>query len=174
MRPAGPEDADALARLRHAFRTELDPPAESEEAFLGRCTRWMAERLADSNRRWRCWVVEDDDAVGGHVWLALLEKVPNPVAEPEAHAYLTNMYVRPGDRGRGWGGRLLRTAVDWCRERRIGSIVLWPTDRSRPLYERFGFRATDRVYELPLGPAGEGAPERPSVHDSGARGDRHA
>ena len=46
--------APELARLRYEFRTELDPAAESKEAFVERCTRWMAEELATGGA-WRCW-----------------------------------------------------------------------------------------------------------------------
>jgi hypothetical protein len=47
---------------------------------------------AESNA-WRCWVIEDGKQLLGHVCVQLFEKMPNPVDEPEAHAYLTNFYV---------------------------------------------------------------------------------
>ena len=50
---------------------------------------------ADSNA-WHCWVIDDGKQLLGHVCVQLFEKMPNPVSEPEAHAYLTNFYVVPG------------------------------------------------------------------------------
>jgi GNAT superfamily N-acetyltransferase len=165
IRPAVASDAPALARLRHAFRAEIDATTEDTGAFLRRCEAWMEARLGDPASGWRAWVAETapvgGDAAGGegglrlvgHVWVGLLEKIPNPVEEVEAHAYLTNMYVEPGHRGAGTGAGLLDAALAWCRERRVGSVVLWPTERSRPLYGRAGFRDTGQVLELPLNPA---------------------
>ncbi|MDP2480917.1 MAG: GNAT family N-acetyltransferase [Candidatus Palauibacterales bacterium] len=162
IRPAGPADAGELAKLRHAFRIAIDPATEDDDAFLRRCGPWMEERLADPSTGWRAWVAETGAVAGaeastarlvGHVWLRRLEKIPNPVGEVEAHAYLTNMYVEPGLRGAGVGSRLLEAALAWCREQRFGSVVLWPTERSRTLYGRAGFRDTGDVLELPLNPA---------------------
>ncbi len=164
IRPAAPVDAGELARLRFAFRAAIDPASEDPDAFRGRCEAWMAERLGDSSTGWRAWVAEVGPGAGpgaeasparlvGHVWVRRLEKIPNPVGEVEAHAYLTNMYVEPEHRGAGLGARLLSAALAWCREQRVGSVVLWPTERSRPLYGRAGFRDTGDVLELPLNPA---------------------
>lgn len=52
--------------------------------------------------------------------------------------------------GAGFGTRLLAAALDWCRKRGVGSVVLWPTERSRSLYGRHGFRETGNVLELAL------------------------
>jgi GNAT superfamily N-acetyltransferase len=165
IRRAVASDAPALARLRHAFRAEIDPATEDTGGFLRRCEAWMEARLGDPVSGWRAWVAEaapaDGDVAGGvggcrlvgHVWVGLLEKIPNPVDEVEAHAYLTNMYVEPGHRGAGIGAELLEAALSWCRERGVGSVVLWPTERSRALYGRAGFRDTGHVLELPLNPA---------------------
>lgn len=165
IRPAEPGDAGALARLRHSFRVAIDPAAEEEDAFVRRCAPWMKERLADPSTGWRAWVAErpapwsgsagevDPRRLVGHVWVRRLEKIPNPVGEVEEHAYLTNMYVEPEQRGAGVGSRLLSAALDWCRGQRVGSVVLWPTERSRTLYARAGFRQTGDVLELALNPA---------------------
>jgi GNAT superfamily N-acetyltransferase len=145
IRPATPADAAALAGLRYAFRAAIDPPAEPEPAFVARCTRWMAERLAGS--AWRCWVAEQRATIVGTVWLGLFEKIPNPVAEPELHGYLSNLYVRPEHRGRGTGGALLAAAMQECDDRRLDAVILWPTPESRSLYERHGFAVRDDLME---------------------------
>src|SRR5690348_5834700 len=90
LRRAVPADAPALARLRFEFRTAIKPPAETEEAFLERCGRRMRERLGEGSL-WRCWVAEKDGRLLGNVWLHLLEKLVNPVGEPEWYGYITNL-----------------------------------------------------------------------------------
>jgi len=42
----------------------------------------------------------------------------------------------------------LRTAVDFCRDHGLGTVVLWPSPRGVPLYERHGFRRQGAVMEL--------------------------
>ena len=60
--------------------------------------------------------------------------------------YLEDLFVRPTHRGQGIGEALLRVALDFCRENRVDSAILWPTARSRSLYARHGF-ATPACYD---------------------------
>ncbi|PYQ77566.1 MAG: hypothetical protein DMG04_00145 [Acidobacteria bacterium] len=85
----------------------------------------------------------------GQVWVHLIQKVPNPAAERERHMYLSNLYVRPEARG-GVGTRLLEAALEWAVSQHVDRVVLWPTDRSRPLYLRHGFTADVDLLELEL------------------------
>lgn len=138
IRPAVPEDADALAALRYEFRASVGEPNEGHDEFVVRCAAWMRERLAPGTP-WRAWVAEGAEGIAGCAWLELLEKMPNPVDEPEVNAYLTNVYVRPSARG-GVGARLVAPAVAACDAAGVHSAILWPTERSRGFYRRFGFR----------------------------------
>jgi molybdopterin-guanine dinucleotide biosynthesis protein A/GNAT superfamily N-acetyltransferase len=59
-----------------------------------------------------------------------------------AEVELKRMYLRPTERGRGIGRRLLDMALLWAREHRIAAIKLDTTDRmeaARNLYEAYGF-----------------------------------
>lgn len=151
VREARPEDAKRLSRMRYDFRAAEDRAAEDRQAFLDRCGPWMRARLDPGERRWRCWVTEEEGRIVGHVWLRQVPKVPNPVREAETHAYLTNTYVEPERRGRGLGFALVEVAVDWCRKEDIDSVILWPTNASRSLYRRIGFEpAGDDMYQLRL------------------------
>jgi GNAT superfamily N-acetyltransferase len=132
----------SLATLRHEFRAALAPEVVPERGFHTRCAEWMAARLPWTDV-WRCWIAEGEYAEAlGMVWVQFLEKLPNPVGEPELHAYVTSFYVREAARGRGIGSGLLEAALAACTERGCDTVFLWPTSRSRPLYERHGF--TDR------------------------------
>jgi GNAT superfamily N-acetyltransferase len=87
----------------------------------------------------------------GNLWAQLIEKIPNPAVEPECHAYVTNFYVREGERGRGTGSLLLAAALDWCRSSGVHAVILWPTERSRSLYLRHGFAVREDLLELIVG-----------------------
>lgn len=145
LRAGVPSDAEALARLRYAFRTDLETPAEAKAVFLARCRSWMETRLASGP--WRSWVLEQNGDLVGTVWLQLLEKLPNPVAEPEWHGYISSLFVRPEARGLGLGSRLLGAALAECDRRGCDAVLLWPTPRSRSLYERHGFAVREDLLE---------------------------
>ncbi|HET7229060.1 MAG TPA: GNAT family N-acetyltransferase [Longimicrobium sp.] len=143
IRRATPDDADALARLRWEFRAGIGNAREAEDAFVARCARWMRARLGYGV--WRAWVVESGGELVGTAWLELIEKMPNPVTEFEVHGYVTNVYLREHLRGHGAGSRLLSTVLDECAAAGVHAAVLWPTERSRPLYARFGFEDRGEV-----------------------------
>jgi GNAT superfamily N-acetyltransferase len=142
-------DADELARMRYAFRASVTEPVEAEAEFVARCTPWMRSRLTVGGP-WRCWVAVEAGQIRGHLWLCLLEKIPNPNLELEQHAYITNVYVCPEGRGGGLGRELLEAALAYCRDQHVDSVVLWPTERSRTLYARHGFVVPGDMMEAVL------------------------
>ena len=144
IRLARPADAGALAALRYSFRGEISQPTEDRELFVGRCRLWMEPRL-DRTSPWKAWVAEGEDGLWGHLWLQVIEKIPNPVEERERHGYLTNFYVIPERQESGVGTRLLESATDWATGNGVDALFLWPTERSRSLYLRHGFRESARV-----------------------------
>jgi GNAT superfamily N-acetyltransferase len=146
VRRANPADAPQLARLRYEFRTELDPPAESKPVFVERCTRWMAEELT-AGGVWRCWVAVLDTTVVGTAWLQMIEKLPNPVGHRGYHGYVSSVYVIPELRNAGIGSALLDACLTQAEAERIDALFLWPTSRSRALYERHGFAVRDDLLE---------------------------
>jgi len=148
IRAATAADARALAELRWEFRTAGYDPNEARDAFVTRCTAWMLRELQRASP-WQAWVAVDDAEIVGQVWLCVVEKIPNPIAELERLGYVSNLYVNPSARG-GIGTRLLEGALDWCRAHQIDRVVLWPTQRSETLYLRHGFARHADVMELKI------------------------
>ena len=163
IRKAQPSDAMLLAELRWEFRAGRGGgTTESHDAFVARCAAWMQKELA-GGESWRAWVALEVEGPPGYseprreeagrptivglVWLHTIDKVPNPIAERERHAYLSNLYVTPPARG-GVGTRLLETALAQASADLVDSVVLWPSARSRSLYTRRGFTAHGEVLEL--------------------------
>ena len=143
-RVAKAKDCAALAANRYDFRVELDPATEPKAKFVRRCAAWMKTQLRQG--RWRGWLATTDGRVIGHVWVALIEKIPNPVGEPERHAYISNCYVVPEMRNRAIGARLLKQALAWCKAKGTDSIILWPTRRSRSFYLKCGFEPSTHIF----------------------------
>jgi GNAT superfamily N-acetyltransferase len=108
----------------------------------------MKKSFGADSSPWRCWVLDDGEKLVGHVCVQLFEKMPNPVNEPEAHAYLTNFYVVPEMRGRGLGRKLLNKALSWCRAHGADAVILWATAESKSLYRRCGLVEPADILEL--------------------------
>jgi molybdopterin-guanine dinucleotide biosynthesis protein A/predicted GNAT family acetyltransferase len=92
----------------------------------------------------------DPDAIYEAVWVAVRgERVVGSVAlrrlGPDA-VQLKRMYLRPEERGRGLGRRLLDMALLWAREHGIRTISLDTSERmeaAQRLYEQYGFARVD-------------------------------
>jgi GNAT superfamily N-acetyltransferase len=148
IRLANPSDAPALAKLRYALRSISGKAIEPETEFLTRCTTWMSNCLQQNN--WRCWVSEDNGMIIGALWLQLIEKIPNPTPESELHAYITNFFVIESARGQGLGSLILTEALTFCRQQSVHAVILWPSEKSRTLYGRHGFKVRSDLFELIL------------------------
>jgi len=149
VRFAAASDAEMLAQLRYELRSAFHNVIESEGEFIARCSSWMLTRLRDDGA-WKCWIAESGATAIGNVWVQLIEKIPNPVEEAETYAYLTNFFVREEYRGKGIGSMLLAEALAWSRSNDAAAVILWPTERSKPLYVRHGFKTADDFMELVL------------------------
>jgi GNAT superfamily N-acetyltransferase len=148
VRLANCGDWNSLAEMRYRFRTELGSATESSSRFVRRCAPWMKKRFRAGSGAWRCWVLDDGHRLLGHVCVQLFEKMPNPINEPEAHAYLTNFYVVPELRSHGLGRKLLNKALSWCRAQGVDAVILWATRESKSLYRRCGLVEPCDLLEL--------------------------
>ena len=151
VRRAVADDASVLARMRLDFKREDNdgtPAPGSEATFVDTTGPWLRERL--ENGSWLAWVAEVDGEVCGHVFLHVIEKVPDPYAGSAALGYVTNFYVTPAHRGHGLGSLLLDALRTHTRDENFDTLVVWPSERSASLYKRTGFALPRELLELPL------------------------
>ncbi|MFE5482266.1 GNAT family N-acetyltransferase [Streptomyces sp. NPDC056527] len=150
VRPARPADARALAELRWTFKQEdhegqaptpARPPHEAEQ--------WIRDRLDDG--RWLAWVAESGGEIFGHVFLCPVERMPEPYGDDNPLGYVTNFFVLPSQRNKGAGSALLEALKRHSRGTGFEGLIVWPSERSTPLYRRSGFHPPEELLELLLG-----------------------
>jgi GNAT superfamily N-acetyltransferase len=136
VRIAGPADAPALAALRRAWTEEASGPV-ADEGFEGRFLDWYERESA----RRVSWLAEVAGGPAGMMNLAVFERMPRPGRQAGTWGYLGNAFVLARHRNQGTGGLLLRALLGYADERGYVRVVLSPSERSVPFYQRHGFSA---------------------------------
>lgn len=135
IRPGTAADVGDLARLRAAWHGGTPEPA-----YFQRFAQWW--ETTGSRRLW--WVAEEDRVVG-MVNVQLFDRMPSPERPATQWGYVANVFVEEHARGRGHGTALVDAVLADARQRGLVRLVLSPSERSRPLYARAGFRAADEL-----------------------------
>ena len=147
VRKAVPAEWERVRKLR--LRSLEDAPEafgstlEEERAF-GR-SQWVAWIEGWEGETNVLFVAEAEDD-GTWVGMAVGSRTEE---EPEAHLYA--MWVDPGRRTRGVGGRLVQEVLGWAESWGARSVVLGVTETNEGagrFYERLGFADTGRRHPL--------------------------
>ena len=146
IRQADDADLPAIARLRRKLTEEQDGDRGDPE-FEERFAAWWAR---ESSRR-IMWLAELDHRQVGAMNLAVFERMPRPGRAPSRWGYLANAFVLAPYRNQGIGGQLLGAVLGYAREHHLARVVLSPSERSVPFYQRAGFGPADALMVWPLG-----------------------
>ncbi len=134
IRLALPADGPAVAALRAVWTVEWTGMVE-DDSYPARFADWW-ESEAGRRLTWLAWA--DGDPVG-MMNLAVFERMPRPGRPPSRWGYLGNAFVLASHRSQGIGTALLAALLAYARAEGFVRIVLSPSERSIPLYERAGF-----------------------------------
>jgi N-acetylglutamate synthase-like GNAT family acetyltransferase len=99
----------------------------------------LAALVQAGSPRERIWIAERGQRMIGCVAIA---------AQSETVAQLRWFLVVPAERGQGLGRRLLGQAVEFCKQLKYRSIVLWTVDAltaAAALYREAGFRKVEQI-----------------------------
>jgi GNAT superfamily N-acetyltransferase len=137
IRIAGAADGPALAALRRAWTAEQHGPVDDDE-FEARFLDWYERESA----RRANWLAEVAGEPVGMMNLVAFERMPHPGRDAGSWGYLANAFVLAAYRDQGIGSLLLRALLSYADDHEYVRVVLRPSDRSIPFYERFGFSAS--------------------------------
>lgn len=149
FRQAAPHDIARLADLRWDMTIEGgEPPGEEREAFVRACAAFYQRTLAAGLQTH--WVAEREGRVVATISLHEVEMLPRPGRIEDRFGCITNNYTEAQARGRGIGSGLLRHVVDHAWAADLELLIVWPSERAVPFYDRLGFRWENEVMELRL------------------------
>jgi GNAT superfamily N-acetyltransferase len=135
VRVAGEGDLAVIA----ALRAQWTPGAEPDDDFEEQLADWLA---AEGDRR-TVWLAFLDGEPAGLASVFEYRRMPRPGRISSSWGYVSNMFVRDDVRDRGVGSALLAALVEAADERGYVRLVLSPTLRAVPFYERAGFVVPD-------------------------------
>jgi GNAT superfamily N-acetyltransferase len=151
IRRAASSDGPELARLRWNFRAdEGESPLDEFKEFLPRFLEHYWHGL--DTEAWAHWLVEENGAVIAHMAVQIVEGVPRPAFPRDRWGWLTDCYTIPGEREKGHGARLLATIREWARAEGLDLLLVSPSERSVPFYQRAGFGPAGEWLQLTLDP----------------------
>ncbi|MEM9615959.1 MAG: GNAT family N-acetyltransferase [Actinomycetota bacterium] len=134
---AGPDDVDDLAALRVRWITGA---TTAEADFIETFRRWWS--LEQPQRVF--WIARRAGSPVGMVNLTMAHRMPSPTEHDRgAWAYLGNMFVVEYERDQGVGRRLLDSVIAHAEAAGVARILLRPSERARPFYERADFAPAD-------------------------------
>jgi GNAT superfamily N-acetyltransferase len=140
IRRAKDADLATIARLRREWTLEQNGE-HSDPDFDERFAAWFAR---ESSRR-ITWLAEAGGRPVGMMNLAVFERMPRPGRAPSCWGYLGNAFVLAAYRNRGIGRQLVQAVLGYADENAFARVVLSPTERSIPFYERAGFGPADEL-----------------------------
>ena len=91
------------------------------------------------------WLAEEGGRPVGMMNLAIYERMPLPGRALSRWGYLGNVFILAAYRNRGIGSQLVSAALNYADENDFVRVVLSPTEKSIPLYERAGFGPADEL-----------------------------
>ena len=133
-------DLPQIADLRWRLRVD-DQPLSDRGAY----DRFVTDFIRICAEEWRPgemvhWIAANGEHVLAVMSIAIVRKLPSPENLRGRWGYISNSYVLPEARDAGVGRQLLTAIEAWARAEDLELLLVWPSERAYPFYERAGFR----------------------------------
>jgi GNAT superfamily N-acetyltransferase len=86
------------------------------------------------------------------VFVFVVQKMPKPGRGVPKWGRISSVQTIPEFRNTGIGSALMEKVVAWCKAERLEELVVWPSERSVPFYERAGFKGENKIMEADIWP----------------------
>ena len=137
-------DVQALAKLRIDFLKEVQSPEThliGEEGLNEILQDYFRQYIA--NGEFVAWIAIAEDEIVSTSGLCFSKIIPGFSLLDGRVAYIMNIYTLPDWRKKGIGKQVFHHIVEAAKERNYKRVLLHATEDGRPIYEKFGFKATD-------------------------------
>lgn len=140
IRRAEHSDLAAIVQLRREW-TQEEHGHIADPDFDGNLAAWYAREFS----RRVIWLAEDGGLPVGMLNMAIYERMPQPGRALSRWGYLGNVFVLAAYRNRGIGNQLVSAVLNYADENDFVRVVMSPSEKSIPLYERAGFGPADAL-----------------------------
>ena len=142
IRPHTQSDFNSIAELRWKLKTEdlASEKRPDKDVFITSYLDHLKHEEAVGQTTH--WVAAENNDVFGVVTLRRVSKDTSLSGKGGAWGYVTNVYVVGDKRNRRIGTYLLADCISCARSQGLEFLLVWPSERSRSLYERAGFEGS--------------------------------
>jgi GNAT superfamily N-acetyltransferase len=145
IRPASTDDLDTLVEHRCSmFRDMGYVDGNVMDEMSAKFRVWLRARMDTGD--YRAWLMSAPDgsiAAGAGLWL--MDWPPHMIGKGTRRGNIVNVYTESSFRRRGLARLLMETALAWCRENGVDTVILHASPAGRSLYEEMGFKATNEM-----------------------------
>jgi ribosomal protein S18 acetylase RimI-like enzyme len=144
--------------IRRASTADLETLVEHRRAMFQNMGYSDQAAMRAMSEKFRVWLLEHMNAGDYLAWLAttpdgaiaagtglwLMDWPPHMIGRGR-RGNILNVYTETNFRRRGLARALMQTALDWCKQNGIDTIILHASPSGRSLYESLGFAATNEM-----------------------------
>jgi len=145
LRRASTDDLDILVGHRRSMFLDMGyEDGAVMDSMSERFRVWLIDHMNAGD--YLAWLITARDggvAAGTGLWL--MNWPPHMIGTSERRGNILNVYTSPSFRKRGLARSLMETALAWCRENSIDTVILHASPAGRSLYESMGFAATNEM-----------------------------
>lgn len=144
IREATTADIPEILRHRRGMYEAMDyEDAEALAAMVATSAEYLPQAM--SNGSFRGWLALQSTRIVGGGAVVICGWPSHPYDLECRRATVLNVYVDPVFRRQGIARLLMRTMIEWCRNRRFARVYLHASKQGRPLYESMGFEPTTEM-----------------------------
>ncbi|MEU2260603.1 GNAT family N-acetyltransferase [Streptomyces sp. NPDC019645] len=150
-RPALPDDAEELVRLRAVMLASTARQGPSETVWQAAAVETLRRRLADPEGDMAAFVVERPGGLAACAVGTIEYRIGGPADPTGRTGYVFSVATDPDLRRRGHSRACVEGLLGWFRARGVRRIDLRASAEAEPLYASLGFvRTPDPAMRLTL------------------------